>query len=445
VSRFFTSLGCLGLLALGCSANNDVERDNGGVGGSGFVSGAGGSRTAGFDVANAGNGANLTGGKTIATADIIEKIASSTCAGTSSELEVPPALLEFVVDVSGSMSEPAPGAIGQSKWDITQAALLQAIDSNLPDVTGVGILLFPNMDTTSNHNDKSDPPVPLDTSMCVNTTAMVAVGPLGAAGSKQRADIANCLAKGKVAGGTPTDDAFEYAYSNGVSPALITYANYAPFMVLITDGQPTILLHCEGMGSEAYPVDSHPIVTTLTAIREATPTVKTFVIGSPGSEAQATTSADGRSWLSQAARAGGTPHTPNCDDNGPNYCHFDLTQSQDFATDLATALTEIINEAVPCTVKIPPPADGGTPDPNKINVVYEENVINGTPTQLWLIGQTTDTGCAEGTADGWYVDPNDPNQQTMVLCPTTCKTVRMDRHAVLNVRQGCRTVVPSVT
>ncbi len=445
MSSFFASLGCLGLLALGCSSNNDADRDNGGVGGSGSVSVTGGSRATGFDVANAGNGASLTGGKTLATAGIIENIANSTCAVTSSELEVPPALLEFVVDVSGSMSNPAPGAGGQSKWDVTQAALLKAIDSNLPDTTGVGMLLFPNMDTTSNSNDQSNPPILLDTSMCVNTSAIVAVAPLGAAGSKQRADIANCLAKAQVAGGTPTDDAFEYAYSNGLSPALVTYTNYAPFMVLITDAQPTILLHCEGKGSEAYPVDWQPIVTTITAICDATPTVKTFVVGLPGSDAQSATNADGRNWLSQAARAGGTADTPNCDDNGPNYCHFDLTQSQDFASDLATALNEIIKEAVPCTVKIAPPADGGTPDPNKINVVYEENVINGTPTQLWLIGQTADTGCANGTADGWYIDPNDPNQQTLVLCPTTCETVQMDTHAVLNVRQGCRTVVPSVT
>jgi hypothetical protein len=75
----------------------------------------------------------------------------------------------------------------------------------------------------------------------------------------------------------------------------------------------------------------------------------------------------------------------------------------------------------------------------------QENVVNAQPTQQWLIGQISDSSCSNGTADGWYIDPADPGGQTMVLCPTTCTTVQRDKNAVLNVRQGCKSIVPPPT
>jgi len=146
-----------------------------------------------------------------------------------------------------------------------------------------------------------------------------------------------------------------------------------------------------------------------------------------------------------AARTGSTPLTPNCADTGPNYCHFDMSQSTNFAADLTTALKEIIREAIQCSVKIPPPITGGIPDPTKINVIYEENVnvTTGQPTQQWLIGQA-DPSCQSGNNDGWYLDPNDPSGETLVLCPATCKAVQADENAVLSVRQGCKSVPPPI-
>ncbi len=439
--KYVTSLTCLGVIALSCASKNGAE-GNGNTGGAcSFNCGQGGigagNSLDGGNNAGSGNGSNsnLKGGKAVVTADIIAAITADACAGTSSELEVPPALLEFVIDTSGSMTDIPTGST-ESKWTITQRALGNAISTGLPDNTGVGMLFFPNMNTVPNHDT-----VPHLVSDCVNTSALIPAAPLGAAGSAQRAAIAQGLANAYVAGGTPTDDAYEYAYASGVLPAMQTYGYFTPFMVLITDGQPTISLGCLGTGQTAYPVDWQPIVDDIKSAFNNVPLVKTFIIGSPGSEAQSSTGADGRPWLSEAARTGGTPLTPNCVDTGPNYCHFDMTQSTDFATDLADALQAIINSAIPCSVKIPAPTNGGVANANAINVIYEENVVAGTPTQEWLIGQTSDTSCNGGQADGWYVDPATGN---MVLCPLTCRTVQSDKYAKLDVRQGCVTYKPNI-
>ena len=241
--KYFSSLACLGIVAMGCASKNNGTDGNGSTGGTctfNCALGQGGvGAGSGLDAGNkAGSGnatvTNLKGGKAVVTADIIVSISGDACAGTSSELEVPPALLEFVVDTSGSMTDIPTGST-QSKWTITQAALSNAISTGLPDNTGVGMLFFPNMNTVPNHNT-----TPIDITNCVNTSALIPAAPLGAAGSTQRAAIAQGLANAYVAGGTPTDDAYEYAYSSGVIPAMQTYGYFTPFMVLITDGQPTI-------------------------------------------------------------------------------------------------------------------------------------------------------------------------------------------------------------
>ena len=404
------------------------------LGAGGALANGGASSGTGFpDVAGSSGSPNCMGGKTVAPSEILATIENAACAGTSLEIEVPPAFLEFVVDVSGSMNDLVAGST-QTKWQITQAALADAIGNSLPDNTGVGILFYPNMNTVPNYNT-----TPLNFTNCVNTSAMIPAAPLGPAGSQQRATIAQSLANVWVGGGAPMDDAYEYAYSYGIIPSMRQYGYFTPFMVLITDGQPTISLGCEGLGQTTSPVDWHPIVNDISAAFNNSPQVKTFIVGSPGSESQSSTGTDGRPWLSLAARTGGTPITPDCQDTGPNYCHFDMTQSVDFGSDLAAALSAIADSAIPCSVQIPPPSNGGTPDPNKISVIYEQNVVGGTPTQQWLIGQTCDITCAGGTSDGWYVDPS---TSKIVLCPLTCKMVQSDSYAVVNVRQGCMSYIP---
>ena len=105
-------------------------------------------------------------------------------------------------------------------------------------------------------------------------------------------------------------DAYNYAIDNN-------YANQPQLLgkkyaVLITDGQPTIQTGCMGTGAESSPVDLLPVPQSITGALNSPSggsATKTFVIGSPGSEEQSLTGADGRSLLSAAALAGAQPPT----------------------------------------------------------------------------------------------------------------------------------------
>src|ERR1700690_3490783 len=125
MSIYFTSLACLSVLAIGCGSNNGVETSSSG-GTCSYGCGIGGAGYGG-DAGNVGGNGNssLTGGKAVASADLLASLNKDACSGWSSELEPPAALLEFVVDVSGSMTD-IPKNSTQTKWQITQAALSNA-------------------------------------------------------------------------------------------------------------------------------------------------------------------------------------------------------------------------------------------------------------------------------------------------------------------------------
>jgi hypothetical protein len=332
------------------------------------------------------------------------------------------------------MSDLAPQS-SLSKWVITRDAIEAAIEKSLPDPTGVGVLFFPNQATIPNHLDEDADTHALPISNCVNVAALVPVAPIGASGSAQRAAIAQSFANVQPSGGTPTDDAYVYALNNGLKPAMTSYSSYVPYMVLITDGQPTIMQGCKGMGEPANPVDWQPILQHIS--EAAASYVKTFVIGSPGSNAQSITGDDGRPWLSMAARVGQTSRSEGCTDDGPDYCHFDLSQSTDFATDLAGGLVEIMR-AIPCRLNMPSAPPNCVLDPSTLNVVYEQNFSNGVAEQTWLIGQA-DSTCGDGASDGWVVDPS---AQMLVLCPRTCQAVQADQRPKLEIFSGCHSVLP---
>jgi hypothetical protein len=180
------------LLLAACGGNVENNDLNGGGGQATNLPTSGG--LGGIVIGTAGSGntgdaSALTGGMTLATDAQLQSISSQACSRWSSDVEVPPAFLYVVIDVNGSMNDPAPGPSGQSKWQVTQAALANAIGNQLSDNTGVGILFFPNMDTVPNHNT-----TPIDISNCVNTSAAIPVAPLGTAGSQQRSLLAQSLA-----------------------------------------------------------------------------------------------------------------------------------------------------------------------------------------------------------------------------------------------------------
>jgi hypothetical protein len=231
----------------------------------------------------------------------------------------------LVVDVSGSMNESPTESGGnqdcgpdpqcESKWEITRDALADAIDG-LPASSSVGVLYYPNQNVPNNEN-------PTDVDECVNTDALVPIGLLGNANSPQRQDISDSLNDADTGSFTPTHDAYTYGLENGLMP----YQTSSPkYMLLITDGAPTASLGCVKPEGATQDMPTAPIIATVT--EAAAQGIKTFVIGSPGSERSAETmnGGDMRPWLSEAAMQGQTA-IPGCSNAGPNFCHMDVKAS----------------------------------------------------------------------------------------------------------------------
>jgi hypothetical protein len=252
---------------------------------------------------------------------------------------------------------------------------------------------------------------------------MIPLAPLAAADSAQRKTILAGLDAAAPAGGTPTQDAYDYALFQGLKP------NDQPgnrYMVLITDGQPTIAKSCIGTGSTKHPVDYRPIIAEISTAHSLG--VNTFVIGSPGSEMNSETNEDVRYWLSEAASAGGTPVSTNCNDTGaPTYCHFDMSTEPDFAAGFGKALASIAAHLASCSYEMPDPPPGQSLDIDKVNVILSKN-----STEYYLVLRAASSNCTSG----WYLDAQD----NIVLCSETCAQVRQDETAVLELRFGCETI-----
>jgi hypothetical protein len=348
------------------------------------------------------------------------------CAGGSAEPEGAPSILEFVLDVSGTMRSTTNTTNGQTKWAVCAAALRTAV-AGLPENIAVGFEFFPNM------NNGGAVTTPSDHTPCIDHSDDVAPAPLGPAGSAQRnaLDAALNAVTPDPNGATPTQDALDYAYD----VLRQNTSQMRKYVVLITDGQPTLASGCYGMANPRQPDDTAPIIADIGNVF-AQDGIKTFVVGSPGSEVTNGNNADARGSLSAEARAGGTAAAGCSDTGNPQYCHFDLSQSTDFGTALAGALNTIGQWVVGCDYTLPAtsPNTGEPIDPDKVNLIYTD----GTG-QSHLLQPNGDPNCAVG----WqYLDP--PNYTQIHICGTTCNTIQNDAQASLDLVFGCMAGVPLV-
>jgi von Willebrand factor type A domain-containing protein len=320
------------------------------------------------------------------------------CVGQTAGTESAPAVLQLVVDTSGSMDQDAPGG-RDSKWIVTRRALLGAI-AEMPADTSVGVVFYPD--------------VPIESASCFDAQADVEIAALGRAGSAERREIEGAFREQAPNGGTPTHDAYRYASERLEASAAVG----SRFAVVITDGTPTFSLGCEGTGLIRDPVDAAPLVVEAQAARARG--ISTFVIGSPGSEGA-------RENLSRMAEAGGTAR-PGCSHAGPSYCHFDMTTEQDFASALVQALGTISGLALSCSYPIPTPPGGATLDPELVNVLFSPD--GG---ERELIARSAGGACNEG----WQYS-EDGSQ--VLLCGSTCDRVR-ESNGSLELEFGCVTRV----
>ncbi len=318
------------------------------------------------------------------------------CVGQEAGTELAPTIVELLVDTSLSMDEDAPGS-NRSKWVETRRVMLEAIEL-LPPTTSVGVVFYPDVEVNAD--------------VCFDSEADVTVGPLGRESSAQRTLIRDAFARESPRGSTPTHDAYRYALDELAAATGVGQR----FLVLITDGTPTYALGCEGSGTPQDPADPAPLIPeAASALGRG---IKTFVIGSPGSE-------DARQSLSQMAQAGGTG-SDGCSHDGPSYCHFDMTEEEDFAQALRDALASISGSALACTYDIPPPPNGGTLDLSKVNVLF-------TPPggQRELVLQSAPGTCT----DGWQYSGD---LRQVLLCGATCDRVSSSTGR-LSLEFGCTT------
>jgi len=388
------------------------SEDNGGVAGGQGANNSGGTLNLGSNGPGTGGSQLGTddrdGGTRMLSDEQVAAISDLACAGWTTEGEALPAVLQLVVDVSGSMERDAPGS-NDSKWEVTRDALSSAIEE-LGAQTAVGVLYYPNQDTSASENAR-------DIDACVNTDELVPIAPLGAANSAAREALQRSLTRANTGSGTPTHDAYQYALDNGMR---VYQSSASKFMLLITDGQPTFAQSCIGTGNVDQPVPEQPIVEAIAPA--AAEGIRTFVIGSPGSEENVSTGADARPWLSEAATAGGTA-TPGCTDAGPNFCHMDMTEEPDFAAALAEGLGEIAGQINTCTYAIPPAPKGEEIDLAKVNLI----VSSGGESQLVLPDDMGNCG------EGWQLNA----EQQIVLCEDTCARVQADGGARVQLLFGC--------
>jgi hypothetical protein len=307
-----------------------------------------------------------------------------------------PPVLEVVVDTSGSMNW-VPGTNRQarpgerSKWQVTAEALDAALEL-MPNNAGVGMTYYPNRQGSVNN--------------CFDPDFGIPIAALSA-DQRERVRVANA---GVVpAGGTPTYS----AYSSGLGQLLAAELAGPKFMLLITDGPATYATNCDQNVTL-------PMSLMQTMSNALIGGVRTFVIGSPGSQSA-------RGELSRMAMRGGTAHQPCTDADAP-YCHFDVSDGDAFEADLRAALADVVNAAMACEYPLPTPPPGLQLDLATLAVHFADSAGN--------LQELSPTEAAE-CSSGWRLS-ND--QSRIVLCPASCSSVHANAEGAaprLRIRFAC--------
>ncbi|MEZ4315193.1 MAG: hypothetical protein R3F14_44830 [Polyangiaceae bacterium] len=391
------AVGFGGLGACSAAGNSPASNDGGG--------GNGGNGT-GNDVNVGGNEVVGSGGQTGGT--ITESCGASTFAN-----QVPGSIL-VVLDKSGSMSD-------SSKWPATVDAIKAMMGLAGGDL-GMGLLPFPEgkFDDSGIALCAFDPSSPQCAALyadggCqdVASVPVVPVGPL----SETQGPISGWLNSNSPGGNTPTLWALKRAYGY-MAGADVPGER---FVLLITDGEPTTYTPAMSIPGFMFPESNveckqlADIEAEALAAANGTPKIKTFVIGSPGSEG-----AD--DFLSQLAINGETPKSPNCS-AGAGDCHYQIGKAN-FQQELEAALGEITGKLSECVFEIP---DGEDADPDYVNVELD---VNGMKTQL---------AKDAAHADGW--DYTDDSHTKVELFGPACEAFKAEKGAQVSIILGCKTVV----
>jgi len=409
---FYTSILSI-LLAFSCSKQNTEEGGTVGAGGTIFLS------DAGLDNVT---DPNLVGNVKPISPSQTQDLLNNACNAEGIEPEPYPAKIVLLVDVSSSMSSTAPGT-NSSKWEVTRDALVEAVcgvtGTGLSDTTAVGLMFYPNM---VNQNVATTPTTP---NTCMNTGGITPMNYLGNNDpGTQRTVLRTALTQAVLGRGTPTFDAYRYVVDNIVNSTAQAAFPGDSYILLITDGMPTLYEGCynpQGTLSNLPGDGMIPLVDN--AFNKG---IKTFIIGSPGSEG-------GKAWLSLAAFTGGTG-AANCNPNNANgpYCHMDMTTATDFSIALRDGLQQVVQTVGGCKFTIPAKSIDGTKDVD-INLIHP--VITYVGGNSELVGRDNKNGSS--CTEGFYLISN----SQLSLCKDTCDRYLGDTKASLQIIYGCDEII----
>jgi len=327
--------------------------------------------------------------------------AAPACAGGTARAGLKKVNLFFAVDRSGSMLTKSMGIPGTpTRWaQMTDALKAFAAD---PKSAGLGVWmrLWPY------NKDSSCPalyPAGCQSAGCA--TPNVPLGSLtaqAAPADTQEQAVFNVLAAATPdSGGTPMYPALKGVLSAATAYEL-AHPNEATFVILVTDGEPT---QCDV-------VPDH--IASLASSARLTAGVKTFVIGI-ADVSEATISAIAQAGGGQHFVIGGGGAIP--------------VESQ-----VLDALESIRTTLVACAFALPDPQ---TFDAASMAVSLVSGA--GAEDSVQQVASSNDCG-----AGGWYYD--DPQAPAKVLlCPSTCATLRADPASELQLHADCPGAYAPVT
>lgn len=344
-----------------------------------------------------------------------------------------PASVLLLLDRSLSMEDcPGTGDCTQNKWESARLAITGALGQAPPELR-VGLSLFPASEyagynhcrnclidsMTSGQVSSACKPV-LDDCGCLDVSAVPDVPIDELATTLPQIDAA--LQANKPDYNTPTFHALGAAYQ---------ILNDQPqdsdrYVLLMTDGDPTV--HELATTVFVPPMNWYEqperygacgqlpeILARAQQAATGTPSVKTFVVGSPG--------VTNTVFMSSLAVAGATPRHDGCEATGD--CYYQIGAS-DFAVDLQTVLTEIAGQVATCTFALP--LDSADVDPNKVNVSYQ---VGEGPVQPLLKDPDRQ--------DGW--DYTDSSQEKIEIFGPDCDAIKVGTDSTVTIELGCVTRV----
>jgi Mg-chelatase subunit ChlD len=393
-------------LVLGCAGGSGCARDSVLTQPPAAGSGSAGEAEAGDGGSGAGGSSAGRGGSPVLDVDAIRE---SGCARFQTQTETLPANILFVIDRSGSMTcNPPPTTDSETcentfmrtslneptKWEIIQRALVDSL-ALVPPSSRIGVSYFSNDDQCGVF---PDPNVPIARSSAA-----------------QREVIESSLLNVRPGGATPLVGATILAYQHIQREAVADQLRGNKFVVLLTDGKQSDECSYPSRCTDADSCTRLLIESEVPKAAGEGASIRTFVLGVPGSELD-------RRTLSQIAFAGGTAR-PNCDPELD--CHYDVTRG-DFSAELELAFRDILQQTRTCDIPAPPEQLGNL---SEVNLLYRstgDEVVR-------LVPQDMSAECDAG-ARGWQPVEGGGSIR---LCGAFCDLIKADPGLELELVIGC--------